>query len=134
MPMAMKEAKNLAEFLPQLLSEIDKKKREVSTLSGSLGVIDMMNCPDRERRDMPAYSLLAIALDCPTPQVTCSVWAEVSKNYDYTSAAGFISKIFVETGIIVTPDNRFGAAGEGYFQSEGTIKTEQLREAAIRSQ
>ena len=132
--MAMKEAKNLAQFFPQLLSEIDKKRREVSTFSGNLGVIDTMDCHDRERWDMPARSLLAVDLNCPTPQVTCSVWAEVSKNYDYTSAAGFISKIFAETGIIVTPDNRFGVASEGYVRSERTIKTEQLREAAVGSQ
>ena len=75
--------------------------------------------------------LNAIGLACTPPQATFYVWAEVPREY---TSASLTSKILDDTGVVVTPGNGFGAAGEGYIRFSLTVDTERLREAVARLQ
>jgi LL-diaminopimelate aminotransferase len=128
---AMKEARRLAEFLPQLLSEINKKKQEVASLLVDQGVVAELNRIYQERKDIFAPRVPSISLPCSILQATSSIWTEMPKGD--TSAASFTSKILQERGVLVTPDKRFSAAGESFIQSRIMVSSERLREAGMQS-
>ncbi len=103
----------------------------IAALTGDQSVIDEMRRICQERRDILVRGLQSISLACTPPQATFYVWAEVPKGY---TSASFTSKILDETGVVVTPGNGFGAAGEGYIRFSLTVDTERLREAVARLQ
>jgi LL-diaminopimelate aminotransferase len=103
----------------------------IAALSGDQSVVEDMRRICQERRDVLVRSLQAIGLTCTPPQATFYVWAEVPKGY---SSASFTSKILEDTGVVVTPGNGFGAAGEGYIRFSLTVESERLREAVARLQ
>jgi LL-diaminopimelate aminotransferase len=41
----------------------------------------------------------------------------------------FVERVFESTGVLLTPGNGFGAAGEGYFRIALTCPVETLRRA-----
>jgi LL-diaminopimelate aminotransferase len=103
----------------------------IAALTGDQSVVEEMRRICQERRDILVRGLRAIGLACTPPQATFYVWAEVPKGY---TSASFTSKILEETGVVVTPGNGFGAAGEGYIRFSLTVDTERLREAVARLQ
>ena len=103
----------------------------IAALTGDQSVIEEMRGIYQERRDILVRGLQAIGLVCTPPQATFYVWAEVPKGY---SSASFTNKILDDTGVVVTPGNGFGAAGEGYIRFSLTVDTERLREAVARLQ
>ena len=103
----------------------------IAALTGDQSVIAEMRHIYQERRDILVRGLQAIGLSCTPPQATFYVWAEVPRGY---SSASFTSKILDDTGVVVTPGNGFGAAGEGYIRFSLTVDTERLREAVGRLQ
>lgn len=103
----------------------------IAALSGDQRVVEEMRRICQERRDILIRGLHSIGLPCTPPQATFYVWAEVRKGY---SSATFTSKILDDTGVVVTPGNGFGAAGEGYIRFSLTVDTERLREAVARLQ
>ena len=48
------------------------------------------------------------------------------------TAAGFAMRCLTEAGVVVTPGNGFGEAGEGYIRLTLCSPTERLREAVER--
>ncbi len=54
---------------------------------------------------------------------------DVPKGY---TSAGFTSRLLTEAGIVTTPGNGFGAAGEGYVRMALTVNSERIREAVER--
>ena len=106
-------------------------KAGIAALTGDQSVIEEMRGIYQERRDILVRGLQAIGLVCTPPQATFYVWAEVPKGY---SSASFTNKILDDTGVVVTPGNGFGAAGEGYIRFSLTVDTERLREAVARLQ
>ncbi|MGH7962885.1 MAG: LL-diaminopimelate aminotransferase [Candidatus Binatia bacterium] len=103
----------------------------IAALSGDQSVVEAMRRVCQERRDILVRSLQEIGLACTPPQATFYVWAEAPNGY---TSAGFTSKILDETGVVATPGNGFGAAGEGYIRFSLTVDTERLREAVARLQ
>ena len=103
----------------------------IAALTGDQGVVEGMRRICQERRDILVRGLRSIGLACTPPQATFYVWAEVPKGH---TSASFTSKILEETGVVVTPGNGFGAAGEGYIRFSLTVDTERLREAVARLQ
>lgn len=101
----------------------------IAALTGDQNVVEQMRSICQERRDILVRSLPEIGLACTPPQATFYVWAEVPKGY---TSASLTSKILEETGVVVTPGNGFGAAGEGYIRFSLTVNTERLREAVAR--
>jgi LL-diaminopimelate aminotransferase len=83
----------------------------------------------QERRDILVNGLRAIGLECDKPLATFYVWVSVPKGL---SSAEFTTKLLDEAGVVATPGNGFGAAGEGYVRFTVCVDKERLKEVAER--
>jgi len=83
----------------------------------------------QERRDILVAGLRAIGLECETPRATFYVWVSVPKGL---SSAEFTTRLLDEAGVVTTPGNGFGAAGEGYVRFTVCVDKQRLKEVAER--
>jgi LL-diaminopimelate aminotransferase len=83
----------------------------------------------QERRDILVEGLRAVGLDCEKPRATFYVWVACPKGL---SSADFTAKLLDEAGVVTTPGNGFGDAGEGYVRFTVCVDKERLREVAER--
>ncbi len=83
----------------------------------------------QERRDILVSGLRAVGLDCETPRATFYVWVAAPQGL---SSAEFTTKLLDEAGVVTTPGNGFGEAGEGYVRFTVCVDKERLREVGER--
>lgn len=83
----------------------------------------------QERRDILVCGLQAAGLESEKPRATFYVWVSVPKGM---TSAGFTAKLLDEAGIITTPGNGFGEAGEGYVRFTLCVDRERLKEVTER--
>jgi LL-diaminopimelate aminotransferase len=83
----------------------------------------------KKRRDTVVRALSKIGIEHRVPQASLYVWARVPRGY---TSASFVTKVIEEKGVVLTPGNGFGDAGEGYFRISLTVNTERLEEAVER--
>jgi LL-diaminopimelate aminotransferase len=83
----------------------------------------------QERRDILVDGLRAVGLECEKPKATFYVWVTCPKGH---SSAEFTAKLLDEAGVVTTPGNGFGDAGEGYVRFTVCVDKERLREVAER--
>lgn len=83
----------------------------------------------KRRRDTVVQALAKAGIKCRVPQASLYVWAHVPQGY---TSAEFVTKVIEEKGVVLTPGNGFGAAGEGYFRISLTVDSERLEEAVAR--
>ena len=83
----------------------------------------------QERRDILVEGLRAVGLDCEKPRATFYVWVACPKGL---SSADFTAKLLDEAGVVTTPGNGFGDAGEGYVRFTVCVDKERLREVVER--
>ena len=83
----------------------------------------------QERRDILVDGLRAVGLQCEKPRATFYVWVTAPKGL---SSAAFTAKLLDEAGVVTTPGNGFGEAGEGYVRFTVCVDKERLREVAER--
>ena len=83
----------------------------------------------QERRDILVDGLRAVGLDCEKPRATFYVWVACPKGL---SSAEFTAKLLDEAGVVTTPGNGFGDAGEGYVRFTVCVDKERLREVTER--
>jgi LL-diaminopimelate aminotransferase len=83
----------------------------------------------QERRDVLVDGLRAVGLECEKPRATFYVWVNCPKGL---SSAAFTTKLLEEAGVVTTPGNGFGEAGEGYVRFTVCVDKERLREVAER--
>jgi LL-diaminopimelate aminotransferase len=81
------------------------------------------------RRDVLVKGLREIGLDVDLPRATFYVWFPVPRGY---TSAQFATLLIEQAGIVVTPGNGFGEAGEGYIRMALTIDEKRLEEAIKR--
>lgn len=121
----------LAQAKSNLDSGIFQAVQEAGVEALKLG--DSIVAPSRkiyqERRDILVDGLRAVGLECDKPRATFYVWVACPKGL--TSAA-FTAKLLDEAGVVTTPGNGFGAAGEGYVRFTVCVDKERLREVAER--
>ncbi|WP_457601052.1 LL-diaminopimelate aminotransferase [Hydrogenivirga sp.] len=91
--------------------------------------LDKLRAVYRERREVMTEALKKLGLEPLESDVTFYVWTKVPEGY---SSADFVGRLIDEAGIVCTPGNGFGDAGEGYFRISLTVPTERLVEAAKR--
>ncbi len=91
--------------------------------------LDKLRAVYRERREVMTGALRKLGLKPFESDVTFYVWTKVPEGY---SSAEFVGRLIDEAGIVCTPGNGFGDAGEGYFRISLTVPTERLVEAAER--
>jgi LL-diaminopimelate aminotransferase len=83
----------------------------------------------QERRDTLIDGLRAVGLECETPRATFYVWVSTPEGF---SSAEFTAKLLEEAGVVTTPGNGFGEAGEGYVRFTVCVDKSKLKEVAER--
>jgi len=101
----------------------------IAALTGDLGVVERLRAMYRERRDVLVGGLRDIGLACDPPAGTFYVWVPVPRGL---TAAALATRCLTEAGVVVTPGNGFGEAGEGYIRLTLCTPVERLREAVER--
>ncbi|MGD0915478.1 MAG: LL-diaminopimelate aminotransferase [Thermodesulfobacteriota bacterium] len=81
------------------------------------------------RRDVMVKGLREIGLEVDQPKATFYLWIEVPRGY---TSAQFATLLLEREGIVVTPGNGFGEAGEGYIRMALTVDETKLKEAIAR--
>jgi len=101
----------------------------ITALEGDQTCVDEMRRTYQERRDILVDGLRAVGLSAEKPRATFYVWVEVPKGY---TSAGLTSLLLTEAGIVTTPGNGFGSAGEGYIRMALTVDCDRMQEAVQR--
>ncbi len=101
----------------------------ITALEGSQACVGDMTRTYAARRDVLVAGLRAVGLSVERPLATFYIWAQVPEGY---TSAGFSSLLLTETGIVTTPGNGFGTAGEGYVRMALTVDRERICEAVER--
>ena len=101
----------------------------IAALEGDQSCVQNMNKEYQERRNILVDGIVDLGLSVKKPKATFYVWIEVPDGY--TSAA-FTTHLLTKGGIVVTPGNGFGTAGEGYVRMALTVGTERLKEVIER--
>ena len=101
----------------------------IAALEEDQACIEDMRRTYQERRDILVEGLTSLGLKVEKPKATFYLWIEVP--HGFTSAA-FSSRLLTEAGIVTTPGNGFGAAGEGYVRMALTVTKERIRETVDR--
>jgi len=101
----------------------------ITALEGDQTCVKAMNREYAERRDILAEGLSGLGLSFEKPKATFYVWIEVPHGYTSSEFAGHL---LTKGGIVVTPGNGFGAAGEGYVRMALTVGKERLKEVIER--
>lgn len=82
-----------------------------------------------ERRDILVSGLNDMGWNLEKPKATFYVWAPVPKGY---TSAQFAEFVLEKAGVIITPGNGYGNAGEGYFRATLTVEKEPMITALER--
>jgi len=101
----------------------------IAALEGDQACVENMNREYTERRDVLVDGLIGLGLSVEKPRATFYVWIEVPEGY---TSAEFTSHLLSKGGIVVTPGNGFGSAGEGYVRMALTVGNERLKEVIER--
>ena len=101
----------------------------IAALTGDPAVVDRLRALYRERREVLVGGLQRIGLACDPPAGTFYVWVPVPRGL---TSAGLATRCLTEAGVVVTPGNGFGEAGEGYIRLTLCSPSERLREAVER--
>jgi LL-diaminopimelate aminotransferase len=101
----------------------------ITALEGDQACVEDMRQTYAERRDILVAGLRAMGLSVENPRATFYLWVEVPQGH---TSVGFASLLLTEAGIVTTPGNGFGTAGEGYIRMALTVDREQIREAVER--
>jgi len=81
------------------------------------------------RRDVLVEALRSIGLDAPSPKGTIYLWVPVPQGYTSTS---FAEHVLDRAGVVVTPGNGYGPAGEGFIRISLTVPDDRIQEAVDR--
>lgn len=83
----------------------------------------------QQRRDILQQGIKQAGLEMETPSATFYLWVSIPPG---SSSAEFATHLLEKAGIVATPGNGFGQAGEGYIRLSLTVATERVKEAAER--
>ncbi len=125
----------IIQALGQIKSNIDSGAFQAVQIAGIAALEDNQDCVDNmnkvytERRDILVDGLVELGLSVEKPRATFYVWIEVPKGYN---SAEFTSHLLSKGGIVATPGNGFGEAGEGYVRMALTVDKERMKEAVER--
>ena len=125
----------IIQALGQIKSNIDSGAFQAVQVAGIAALEENQDCVDNmnkvytERRDILVDGLVELGLSVEKPRATFYVWIEAPKGYN---SAEFTSHLLSKGGIVVTPGNGFGEAGEGYVRMALTVGKERMKEAVER--
>jgi LL-diaminopimelate aminotransferase len=101
----------------------------IAALTGSQECVAENNRVWQARRDVLVDGLRSIGIRVEPPRATFYLWAGVPHGF---TSQSFCIELLMKAGVVVTPGNGFGAAGEGYIRMAFTVGVERLREAIAR--
>lgn len=101
----------------------------IAALEGDQGCVDEMNREYTARRDILVKGLIDLGLSVEMPKASFYVWIGVPKGY---TSSEFTSHLLLKAGVVCTPGNGFGAAGEGYVRMALTVGQKRMKEAIER--
>ncbi|MEA3429074.1 MAG: aminotransferase class I/II-fold pyridoxal phosphate-dependent enzyme, partial [Thermodesulfobacteriota bacterium] len=101
----------------------------IAALDGDQTGLKETNKEYASRRDILVDGLLNLGFSVERPKATFYLWVEVPKGYSSEETA---SRLLTEAGIVITPGNGFGAAGEGYIRIALTVGKQRLKEVIER--
>jgi LL-diaminopimelate aminotransferase len=81
------------------------------------------------RRDVMVKGLREMGLEVDSPRATFYLWIQVPRGY---TSSQFATLLIEQAGIVATPGNGFGEAGEGYIRMALTVDESRLQEAIER--
>jgi len=81
------------------------------------------------RRDVMVKGLREMGLEVDLPKATFYLWIRVPRGY---TSGQFAALLIEQAGIVATPGNGFGEAGEGYIRMTLTVGEFRLKEAIER--
>jgi LL-diaminopimelate aminotransferase len=126
---------DVIQALGQIKSNIDSGAFQavqlagIAALEGDQSCVRDMNIEYTDRRDILVEGLVSLGLSVVKPKATFYVWIDVPNGY---SSAEFASHLLTKSGIVATPGNGFGSAGEGYVRMALTVGKERLKEVIKR--
>ncbi len=126
---------DLVSGLAQVKSNVDSGVFQAVQEAGveALRLADEVVEPSRkvyqERRDILVSGLYAAGFECERPRATFYVWVSVPKGLTSTQLT---AKLLDEAGVVTTPGNGFGAAGEGYIRLTLCVNKDRLKEGVER--
>lgn len=101
----------------------------IAALESPHAVTDAIRLEYQQRRDVFVPGLQQLGLEVESPSASFYVWARVPKK---TTSAAFTARLLQQAGIVTTPGNGFGVAGEGYVRMTLTVPPARLHEALDR--
>jgi len=127
--------REILEPLWRLKSNLDSgvfeaiQRTAAAVLDGPWDFVDQMNAIYTRRRDVLAEALDSIGLGVEKPKATIYMWIPVPAGY---TSAGFAEHVLDQAGVVITPGNGYGAAGEGFVRISLTAPDERIQEAVER--
>jgi LL-diaminopimelate aminotransferase len=83
----------------------------------------------QKRRDLMVKGLRQLGLELESPKASFYLWIRVPEKQ---SSSQFAALLLEQAGIVATPGNGFGDAGEGYIRMALTVDESRLEEALER--
>ena len=83
----------------------------------------------QERRNILYNGLTGLGMNLMKPKATFYLWAKVPP---HCTSMGFAAHLLDKTGVLATPGNGFGDAGEGYIRFALTASAGRIQEAVER--
>jgi LL-diaminopimelate aminotransferase len=127
--------KDLVGGLAQVKSNVDSgifqavQEAAIEALRLGDAIVEPSRKVYQERRDILISGLRAAGFECEKPRATFYVWVSVPKGL---TSAQLTTRLLDEAGVITTPGNGFGEAGEGYVRFTLCVDRERLREVTDR--
>ncbi len=126
---------DLISGLAQVKSNIDSgvfqavQEAAVEALRLADEVVEPSRRVYQERRDILVSGLHAAGLECEKPRATFYVWVSVPKGL---TSSQLTAKLLDEAGVVTTPGNGFGVAGEGFIRLTLCVPKDRLKEGVER--
>ena len=127
--------RDLVAGLAQVKSNIDSgafqaiQEAGIEALRLGEGLMEPSRKIYQERRDILVDGLRAAGFRCEKPRATFYVWVSVP---DGLTSAQLTTALLDQAGVVSTPGNGFGAAGEGYIRFTVCVAKERLKEVVER--
>lgn len=101
----------------------------IAALESPDAVTDQIRRLYQERRDLFVEGIQRLGLKVERPAATFYLWISVPQGL---TSAEFTARLLQQAGLVTTPGNGFGDAGEGYIRMTLTVPKERLAEALDR--
>lgn len=115
---------NIDSGIPQAI-----QRMAIAALDGDQSVIEANNTIIQRRRDKVVAALRSIGLEVTNPKASLYIWAKIPEG---DTSADFAARLIEEQGVVVTPGNGYGPAGEGYIRLSLTLPDDEVDEGVER--